>query len=87
MAINTAPKHTGTLASVPELAADASISESYMWALSKRPGFPQPIRLGPKCTRFERAAVLAWIRDNGNAAPKPKIRKAANDAANLTPAA
>ena len=88
MAINTAPKHTGTLVSIPDLAAEVSVSESFIWSLIKRPGFPQPIRLGSKCTRIDRSAALGWIRENGNAAPKPKItRKAANDAAHLTPAA
>jgi len=84
MATNFSPKQLSTLASVPDLAADAGVSESYMWALSKRHGFPQPIRLGPKCTRFDRAAVLTWIRDNGNAAPKPKIRKTMNESPTLT---
>lgn len=59
-----------TLASPATLAAELDLSVSGFWRLIHQPGFPPPIRLGPRCTRFDRAAVMAWAKSRGAGTPK-----------------
>lgn len=67
-------------ASAATLAAELDISVSAFWRLAKQEGFPDPIRLGPRCTRFDRAAFLDAVRAKGTG-PAKAIRRTSKAAA------
>lgn len=51
---------------VKEAAAMLSIGESTVWKKVKEdPSFPQPVRLGPKCTRFKVDDIRKWVKSVG----------------------
>jgi predicted DNA-binding transcriptional regulator AlpA len=43
-----------------DAAALLGIGLSTLWRYSRRPDFPQPMRLSARCTVFAADAVLAW---------------------------
>lgn len=48
---------------VKDVAAACSIGVSTVWKLvNEDPNFPQPIRFGPKLTRFKAADVRRWVQ-------------------------
>jgi prophage regulatory protein len=41
--------------------AISGLSKSTIYAKAARNEFPQPIRIGARCTRFRAADVMAWL--------------------------
>ncbi|QCB46628.1 AlpA family phage regulatory protein [Hydrogenophaga sp. PAMC20947] len=51
------------LVNIKMLCAVSDIAESTAWRrCSLEPDFPQPIKLGPKCTRFKVADIRAFLQ-------------------------
>jgi prophage regulatory protein len=44
-----------------QIAQEYSIGRSTLWAYKKQPGFPQPVKLSPRCTLWNREEVAAWF--------------------------
>ncbi|MBU0641858.1 MAG: AlpA family phage regulatory protein [Alphaproteobacteria bacterium] len=44
-----------------QLAARFSVHRSTPWRWAKtEPGFPQPVKLGPQCSRWKLSEIEAW---------------------------
>jgi prophage regulatory protein len=48
------------LVAIAEVRRICGISKSEIWRRIRASTFPQPVRLGPLTTRFDRREVLAW---------------------------
>lgn len=49
-------------------AAHFQIGKSTLWAwAANRPGFPQPVKAGPKTTLFDLNAIDAYLKQQGQA--------------------
>ncbi len=48
--------------SVKQLAARYGVSPATLWRWTKSGELPQPVKLGPNCTRWREADILAWER-------------------------
>jgi len=58
-----------TLLVTPKEAARLlSISKAGLYRALNTPGFPQPIRIGPKTVRFRRTDLVAWVNRPAEAA-------------------
>ncbi len=58
-AIYVSPKHAAEL---------IDVSLATLWRYAKDvPSFPKPVKLSPGCTRFDRNAILAYVRQRGEA--------------------
>lgn len=45
-----------------EVAAMLGVSDAFVWLRAKAdPSFPQPLKVGPKSTRWIRSQVQSWI--------------------------
>ncbi len=49
------------LIATPETSRISGISRTEIWRQVKAKKFPQPVRLGPRCTRFSLEEVRAWV--------------------------
>ena len=50
------------LIDVAEVSRMAGISRTEVWRKVKLKAFPQPVRMGSRCTRYSRNEVLDWVR-------------------------
>ena len=50
------------LIDVTEVTRIAGISRTEVWRKVKLKAFPQPTRMGSRCTRYSRNEVLDWVR-------------------------
>ena len=51
------------LGAQPEVLRICGLSKSEIWRRVHAGTFPQPIRLGRRCTRWNIAEVEAWVRE------------------------
>ena len=54
-------QHQAQLISLPEVLRISGISKSEVWRRVSEGRFPEPVRLGERCTRWERFEVLDWV--------------------------
>jgi len=55
-------KETDALIAVNEVSRIAGLSRSEVWRQVKAGTFPQPARLGARCTRYSLAEVSEWVK-------------------------
>ena len=48
--------------SVKQLATRYGVTPATIWRWTKNGEFPQPVKLGPNCTRWRESDILAWER-------------------------
>jgi len=51
------------LGAQPQVSAIAGISKSEIWRLVRQGRFPEPVRLGKRCTRWNLVEVEQWVRE------------------------
>lgn len=54
-----------TLARPRQACAHFKISRDTLWQMTKRPGFPQPLRPSCRITLYDIPAVERWMRETG----------------------
>ena len=60
------------LLSPADLADKLRVSRTTAWAMRRRPGFPRPVDLGERVTRYVESEVDAWIAaQRRHDAPRP----------------
>ncbi|MXO66278.1 helix-turn-helix transcriptional regulator [Altericroceibacterium endophyticum] len=59
--MTTQPKDR--LLTIREVMQRTSLSRSYVYHLVKQGDFPEPIKLGPKCTRWSERALDQWLQE------------------------
>lgn len=55
------------------IAQEFGIGRSTLWSYAKKPGFPQPVKLSPRCTLFNREELTAWFEAQRNTSTTSEV--------------
>ncbi|MCY4085515.1 MAG: AlpA family phage regulatory protein [Actinomycetia bacterium] len=58
-----------TILRLPAVLAATGLSKTTVWRLTKRGGFPQPVKLSARCVGWRASKVEAWLADRPRAGP------------------